>query len=104
MREYLNVPQIPFPDEPITMVRVHFCRTCVHRLRFSLNEHSNKVVQCCELQPIKRFGGYGSFDNQIERDNALRQYCKEHKIKLIEIPYTQKKNINETLKKELKIK
>lgn len=55
-------------------------------------------------QPIKRFGGYGSFDNQIERDNALRQYCKEHKIKLIEIPYTQKKNINEILKKELKTK
>lgn len=55
-------------------------------------------------QPIKRFGGYGSFDNQIERDNALRQYCKEYKIKLIEIPYTQKKNINETVKKELKIK
>ena len=55
-------------------------------------------------QPIKRFGGYGSFDNQIERDNSLRQYCKEHKIKLIEIPYTQKKNINEILKKELKTK
>lgn len=54
-------------------------------------------------QPIKRFGGYGSFDNQIERDNALRQYCKEYKIKLIEIPYTQKKNINEILKKELKL-
>ena len=41
---------------------------------------------------------------QIERDNALRQYCKEHKIKLIEIPYTQKKNINKILKKELKTK
>ena len=30
------------------------CRKCVHRLRFALNEHSNKVVQCCELQPSKR--------------------------------------------------
>ena len=59
LREYINVPQIPFPDEPITdepitMISVHFCRTCVHRLRFALNEHSNKVVQCCELQPSKR--------------------------------------------------
>ena len=42
LREYINVPQIPFPDEPITdepitMISVHFCRTCVHRLRFALN-------------------------------------------------------------------
>lgn len=30
------------------------CRTCRHRKRFSLNEYSTKVVQCCELQPSKR--------------------------------------------------
>lgn len=31
------------------------CRTCVHRKRFALNEHSTKkVVQCCELKPSKR--------------------------------------------------
>ena len=30
------------------------CRTCAWRKRFSLNEHSNKVVQCCTLQPSKR--------------------------------------------------
>lgn len=30
------------------------CRTCKHRLRFELNDHSTKVVQCCELQPSKR--------------------------------------------------
>ena len=30
------------------------CRTCVHRLRYSLNDHSTKVIQCCELQPSKR--------------------------------------------------
>ena len=44
-----------------------------------------------------------SFEQQQERDYALRQYCKEHKIKLIEIPYTKIKKINEILDKALKI-
>jgi len=75
LREYLNVPQIPFPNEPITMVRVHFCRTCVHRLRFELNEHSNKVVQCCELQPSKRSNsGYKTIK---VTDRACRNYKGE---------------------------
>lgn len=30
------------------------CRSCVHRKRYSLNEHSHKIVQCCELQRSKR--------------------------------------------------
>lgn len=30
------------------------CRTCKHRKRFLLNEYSNKVVQCCDLQPSNR--------------------------------------------------
>ena len=30
------------------------CRTCKYRKRFALNEHSDKVVQCCILQPSKR--------------------------------------------------
>lgn len=31
-----------------------YCRTCKHRKRFPLNEYSNKVVQCCDLQPSNR--------------------------------------------------
>ena len=30
------------------------CRKCVHRVRFELDEHSSKIIQCCELQPSKR--------------------------------------------------
>lgn len=30
------------------------CRTCVHRERHRLNCYSNKVIQCCNLQPSKR--------------------------------------------------
>ena len=31
-----------------------YCRTCRHRKRYELNEHSSKVVQCCDLQPSNR--------------------------------------------------
>jgi hypothetical protein len=45
-----------------------------------------------------------TLEEQQERDNAVRLYCKEHEIKLIEIPYTEFENIEDILKKELKIK
>lgn len=45
-----------------------------------------------------------TLQTQQYRDMALRQYCKDHKIKLIEIPYTEYENIETILKKELKIK
>lgn len=30
------------------------CRSCKHRLRYELSPFSQKIVQCCELQPSKR--------------------------------------------------
>ena len=30
------------------------CKTCKHRERWELNDHSSKVIQCCNLQPSKR--------------------------------------------------
>lgn len=53
---------------------------------------------------VKYFGGEQKFQKQQERDFALRQFCKEHEIKLIEIPYTEFNNIETILKNELKIK
>lgn len=53
---------------------------------------------------VEYFGGENIFYQQRERDMALRQYCKEHKIKLIEIPYWDFDNIETILKKELEIK
>lgn len=50
------------------------------------------------------FGGEKKLQYTKERDMALRQYCKEHGIKLIEIPYWDYDNIETILKKELKIK
>lgn len=37
---------------------------------------------------------------QQDRDIRLRQYCKHHKIRLIEIPYTKLKEVNKILDKE----
>lgn len=52
---------------------------------------------------VSYFGGEIKFNEQQERDMALRQYYKEHGIKLIEIPYWDYDNIETILKKKLKI-
>lgn len=43
-----------------------------------------------------------SFQVQQDRDKRLREYCKQHKIKLIEIPYTKINNIDVILKNQIK--
>lgn len=40
--------------ERIDKGQIPLCRTCIHRKRYALNEYTNKVVQCCELQRSKR--------------------------------------------------
>ena len=39
-------------------------------------------------EPIEQFGGISEFKHRQYLDDLKRQYCKEHNIKLIEIPYT----------------
>lgn len=52
------------------------CRTCKHRLRFALNDHSTKIIQCCELQPSKRSNsGYKTIK---VTDKACQLYEKEN--------------------------
>lgn len=41
------------------------------------------------------------FAEQQDRDRRLREYCKRHKIRLIEIPYTEIGNIGKILSKTL---
>ena len=52
--------------------------------------------------PIDYFGGKKKFEQQQDRDESLRFYCEKHKIKLIEIPYTDFDKIEEILVKEIK--
>lgn len=66
----------------------------------------NTIIEYNGLQhykPVEHFGGQESFIKQQERDMTLRQYCKEHNIRLIEIPYTiyNKYDIKQYLAKEM---
>lgn len=54
-------------------------------------------------RPVEIWGGKEQFEKQQRRDNALRAYCKAHKIKLIEIPYKDMGNIENILMEKLKI-
>ena len=55
-------------------------------------------------KPVDLWGGEEKLESQQERDNALRQYCKEHEVKLIEIPFSRFNDIELILSKKLKIK
>ena len=55
-------------------------------------------------KPVDLWGGEEKLESQQERDSALRQYCKEHKVKLIEIPFSRFDDIELILSKKLKIK
>lgn len=39
-------------------------------------------------EPVQQFGGISEFKHRQYLDDLKRQYCKEHNIKLVEIPYT----------------
>lgn len=43
-----------------------------------------------------------AFARQMDRDKRVRQYCKQHKIKLIEIKYDQIDKIYKILDKKIK--
>jgi hypothetical protein len=67
---------------------------------------NNIIIEYNGIQHYKQkeyFGGDNALEQQQERDMALRQYCKEHGIKLIEIPYWDYDNIETILNKELGI-
>lgn len=80
-----------------------FCDNKYFLVDFFIPNH-NCVIEFHGIQhykPIEYFGGQERLEKQQERDMALRQYCKEHGIKLIEIPYTEYDNIETILKNEL---
>lgn len=56
------------------------------------------------FKEVKHFGGKAGFEQRKENDKIKTQYCIDNNIKLIRIPYTEFKNIEEILEKELNIK
>lgn len=103
---FLEDCNINFKQQYALPNEVLFCSNKNLFVDFFLPDH-NTIIEYNGQQhykPIGFFGGKERYVQQVERDNSLRQYCKEHKIKLIEIPYTDFDNIENILKKELNIK
>lgn len=81
-----------------------FCENKKLVFDFYLPKH-NIVIEYNGIQhykEIEKWKGKGSLEKQTLRDNAVKLYCRNHKIKLIEIPYTEYKNINIILSKKIK--
>lgn len=53
-------------------------------------------------KPVSAFGGEKAFKAQQKRDEIKRDFCKTHDITLVEIPYTNLKNISEYLPEVLR--
>lgn len=45
-------------------------------------------------EAVGKFGGYAGFAKQRQNDNLKRNYCKEHGINLIEIPFAEENLIS----------
>lgn len=54
---------------------------------------------CNHYKPIDYFGGIRQYKKQIEHDKKKGEWCKNHNVKLLIIPYTQNtyKKIKNTL-------
>lgn len=103
---YLSKNNIAYKEQSRLKNESLLCKNRVLVVDFYLQKY-NTIIEYNGVQhynEIRFFKKFRLFEQQQERDNALRQYCKEHKIKLIEIPYWDFDNIENILKKELKIK
>lgn len=81
-----------------------FCKNKIIKVDFYLPEYDSFIEFNGEqhYRPNEHFGGKAIFEMQKERDFALKQYCKEHNILFIEIPYTKLDSIDTMLDKKLK--
>lgn len=66
---------------------------------FAIFELDNLIclIECQGEQhynPVDHFGGEKQFLRQQSYDNKKREYCKQHNLRLIEIPYWDFDKIN----------
>ena len=92
------IPQYSIHNENI------FCKNKVIKVDFYLETY-NTIIEYNGQQHYKEEPYFCSrnLEEQQIRDMSLRQYCKEHKIKLIEIPYWEFNNIENIINKELRL-
>lgn len=61
------------------------------------------AIKIFEYKAVDYFGGEEALKSTQSRDKIKTNYCKEHSIKLIRIPYWEFDNIEEILNKELEV-
>lgn len=103
--EFLDKHSVSYEKQHKIKNKDLFCLTKTFICDFYIKD-KNTIIEYNGQQhyrPSSFFGGTNSFIKQQNRDVSLRLYCNEHKIKLIEIPYTEFDNIEKILKKKLKL-
>ena len=76
------IVNVPKEIRPTGIIKIDFYLP-KYNIFIEYNGKQHYIMQKC-------FGGQIKFDKQLVRDEFLRNYCKENKINLIEIPYTEK--------------
>lgn len=101
--------KVIFLDNSVEFQQQYKFEDCRHKrlLPFDFAVFKNDQLYCLieyqgiqHYKPVEKFGGQKQLESQQYIDNIKRNYCREHSIKLIEIPYNQYKNIGKILHKE----
>lgn len=102
---FLDTHKIKYETQCIFNNNNILCKNNYFRVDFYLPEN-NTIIEYNGQQHYKEVLVFSerTLEQQKERDSALRQYCKESNINLIEIPYWDYDNIDGILKNKLKIK
>lgn len=103
--KFLYSRNIKFTPQYKLIIDNLFVADKILRVDFFLPEYKT-FIEFNGLQhyhPVDLFGGEEKLISQQERDYALRLYCKEKKLHLLEIPYNEFGNIEGILKRSLRI-
>ena len=87
--QYLKKNNILFISQYQIQITKSINPSGVAKIDFYLPEH-NIFIEYNGIQhyiPVEHFGGDTKFNQQVLRDDYVREYCKEHQINLLEIPY-----------------
>lgn len=105
-KKYLTENNIRFIEQYKIKNDNEICKNINFYVDFFLPNH-NTIIEYNGQQHYC-VTGFGDKDLKLkqtqERDNSLREHCKAHGIKLVEIPYTDFDRIEEILDKQLNIK
>ena len=93
------IPQYRFLNDNM------ICKNKTFVVDFYLPKY-NTVIEYNGQQHYKEmgyFGGKEKLEQTQDRDLSFRVYCKEHKLKLIEIPFTKRDEIGDIISKALNL-